>query len=171
MATITLRQEGGGHIFQERKINVEDREVLVGRSSEKKKPHTGNAIFSSLGIAREQAVLRYDNYTKRFYLRNIDASTGCTVNGEVAGFYDVEIMNADRVEFGAMSGIESVRAIVMLELGEEAEKEHVEQEIKSGSLLWFQQEAEWQFLMRREDRWRAQKEQQKKEMRDNEKQA
>ena len=76
MATITLRYEGGGHIFQERKINVEHREVLVGRSSEKKKPHTGNAIFSCLGIAREQAVLRYDNYTKRFYLRNIDASTG-----------------------------------------------------------------------------------------------
>ena len=96
MATITLRYEGGGHIFQERKINVEHREVLVGRSSEKKKPHTGNAIFSCLGIAREQAVLRYDNYTKRFYLRNIDASTGCTVNGEVAGFYDDEIMNADR---------------------------------------------------------------------------
>ena len=177
MATITLRQEGGGHIFQERKINVEDREVLVGRSSEKKKPHTGNAIFSSLGIAREQAVLRYDNYTKRFYLRNIDASTGCTVNGEVAGFYDVEIMNADRVEFGGMSGIESVRAIVMLELGQEAEKdtkrlEQVEPDIKSGSLLWLQQEAEWKFLMRREDRRRAQKEQQKKEkeMRDNEKQ-
>ena len=178
MATITLRYEGGGHIFQERKINVEHREVLVGRSSEKKKPHTGNAIFSCLGIAREQAVLRYDNYTKRFYLRNIDASTGCTVNGEVAGFYDVEIMNADRVEFGGMSGIESVRAIVMLELGQEAEKdtkrlEQVEPDIKSGSLLWLQQEAEWKFLMRREDRlWRAQKEQQKKEkeMRDNEKQ-
>ena len=158
-------------MFQERKINIEVREVLVGRSSEKKKPDTGNAIFCSLGIAREQAVLRYDKYTKRFYLRNIDASSGCTLNGEVVGFYDVEIMNADRVEFGAMSGIESVRAIVMLELGEEAEKEHVEQEIKSGSLLWFQQEAEWQFLMRREDMWRAQKDQQKKEMRNNEKQA
>ena len=99
------------------------------------------------------------------------------MNGEVAGFYDVEIMNADRVEFGGMSGIQSVRAIVMLELGEEAEKdtkrlEQVEQEIKSRSLLWFQQEAEWKFLMRREDRRRAQKEQQKKEkeMRDNEKQ-
>ena len=94
------------------------------------------------------------------------------MNGEVAGFYDVEIMNADRVEFGGMSGIESVRAIVMLELGQEAEKdtkrlEQVEPDIKSGSLLWLQQEAEWKFLMRREDMRRAQKEEQ---MRDNEKQ-
>ena len=37
MATITLRQEGGSHNFQERQITVENKSVMVGRSSESKK--------------------------------------------------------------------------------------------------------------------------------------
>ena len=87
MATITLRQEGGSHNFQERQITVENK-------SESKKPHPGNATFSTLGIAGEQAVLSYDDYTRRFYLKNLDVSTGCTLNDEDVGFYDVvEIIN------------------------------------------------------------------------------
>ena len=89
MATITLRQEGGSHNFQERQITVENKSVMVGRSSESKKPHPGNATFSTLGIAGEQAVLSYDDYTRRFYLKNLDVSTGCTLNDEDVGFYEM----------------------------------------------------------------------------------
>ena len=128
--------------------------------------------FSTLGIAGEQAVLSYDDYTRRFYLKNLDVSTGCTLNDEDVGFHDVvEIINADRVEFGGLSGIETVRAIIMLELDAGVEKSlqrlgQVEPEIKtkSESLLWLAQEAEWKRLMRREDmRWMAEKEQEKKQ--------
>ena len=145
---------------------------MVGRSSESKKPQPGNATFSTLGIAGEQAVLSYDDYTRRFYLKNLDVSTGCTLNDEDVGFYDVvDIINADRVEFGGMSGIETVRAIIMLELDAGVEKSlqrlgQVEPEIKikSKSFLWLAQEAEWKRLMRREDmRWMAEKEQEKKQ--------
>ena len=62
MATITLRQEGGSHNFQERQ---------------------------TLGIAGEQAVLSYDDYTRRFYLKNLDVSTGYTLNDEDVGFYEM----------------------------------------------------------------------------------
>ena len=174
MATITLRQEGGSHNFQERQIKVENRSVLVGRSSESKKPHPGNATFSTLGIAGEQAVLSWEDYTRRFYLKNLDVSTGCTLNDEDVGFHDVvEIINADRVEFGGLSGIETVRAIIMLELDAGVGKSlqrlgQVEPEIKiktkSKSFLWLAQEAEWKRMMRREDmRWMAEKEQEKKQ--------
>ena len=172
MATITLRQEGGSHNFQERQITVENKSVMVGRSSESKKPHPGNATFSTLGIAGEQAVLSWEDYTRWFYLKNLDVSTGCTLNDEDVGFDDmVEIINADRVEFGGLSGIETVRAIIMLELDAGVGKSlqrlgQVEPEIKikSKSFLWLAQEAEWKRLMRREDmRWMAEKEQEKKQ--------
>ena len=89
MATITLRQEGGSHNFQERQITVENKSVMVGRSSESKKPHPGNATFSTLGIAGEQAVLSWEDYTRRFYLKNLDVSTGYTLNDEDVGFYEM----------------------------------------------------------------------------------
>ena len=170
MATICLRQEGGSHNFQDRQIKVENRFVTVGRTTEARKPDLANATFSSLGISEEQAVFWFDKDGGRFYLQNKDYSNGCLLNEEIVGLYAVELVNGDRLEFGHMSGIESVRAIVMLDFdvgheetqGLEDDTERVENgednTIQSQSLLFLHKEAEWKFMMQKEDKlWKAQK--------------
>ena len=125
MATIILRQEGGFFDFQERRIIVEDRSVIVGTSTKTRKPDLGNATFCTLGMSTQHAVLWYENDVKKFYLQNKDFSNGCILNEEYVGLDVVELINGDRVEFGHLSGIQSVRAIVMLEQGSEGDTQRV----------------------------------------------
>ena len=125
MATIILRQEGGFFDFQERRIIVEDRSVIVGTSTKTRKPDLGNATFCTLGMSTQHAVLWYENDVKKFYLQNKDFSNGCLLNEEEVGLDVVELINGDRVEFGHRSGIQSVRAIVMLEQGSEGDTQRV----------------------------------------------
>ena len=80
---------------------------------------------TDLGMSTQHAVLWYENDVKKFYLRNKDLSNGCLLNEEDVGLDVVELINGDRVEFGHRSGIQSVRAIVMLEQGSEGDTQRV----------------------------------------------
>ena len=73
----------------------------------------GSLLKTDLGMSTQHAVLWYENDVKKFYLQNNDFSNGCLLNEEDVGLDVVELINGDRVEFGHLSGIQSVREAIL----------------------------------------------------------